>query len=238
MQLNTRFFAVIALAVFLFTSVFSMGCATSVSAAPTAAVEVTAGATPTVEPAATPAPTPLPTPSPTHLPELSLEEERTLLGVQNSKETASLYGVVPFLCRFINERGESVQRVVWAFFGTDGESDGIFDFWSKSKMYSVPCSDTLTMEELWRQSQPVNRRFETAEFITFFGISELQKTYQKYGIAWDFPEEYLVLASKGESFIEGYSAPMTELMDLYIRCTPKELRTSLIDFDESYSAAP
>lgn len=243
MQLKTRIIAAFTLAVFLLISVFSAGCAASRPAEPTttpqatAQPETTVEPTSTVEPTTTPSPAPLPTPCPTHLPELTLEEERELLGVQNINKTASLYGIIPLLFSFINERGESVQRIAWVFFGTDGEGDGVFDFWSQTKMYSVPNSNTLTMEELWQQRQPVNKRFETAEFITFFGISELEKIYHKYGIAWDFPEEYQVLASKGESFIEGYSATMTELMDLYIQCTPKELRTSLIDFDEFYSTA-
>ena len=42
------------------------------------------------------------------------------------------------------------------------------------------------------------------------------------------------MMAEGETYIENYEAPMLELMDLYIKFTPKEYRTSFIDFDESY----
>ena len=42
------------------------------------------------------------------------------------------------------------------------------------------------------------------------------------------------MMAKGETYIENYEAPMLDLMDLYIKFTPKEYRTSSIDFDETF----
>lgn len=219
----------------LILAVFSFACAAPANIiTPTSALEITPSPTPIITPSPTPAPTPEPTPVQTHQPSLSLEEERDLLGVKDRNKVSSLYGVLPYFFKFYNEKGESVDRIVWAYFGSENTDEGVYDFWSNTRLYSVPSNYSLTMSELWDQRKPYNKRFSNAEFIRVCGISELESVYKEQGISWDFPEECIQMMAKGETYIENYEAPMLDLMDLYIKFTPKEYRTSSIDFDETF----
>lgn len=229
-----RLTAIILIALVCATS--SVACAAPASTImPKSTPEITPMPTPIITPSPTPAPTPEPTPVQTHQPSLSLEEERDLLGVKDRNEIAPLYGVLPYFFKFYNEKGESVDRIVWAFFGQESEDDlGLYDNWSETKLYSMPLDGSLVMEDLWARREPYNKRFLNAEFIRKCGISELESVYKEQGISWDFPEECIQMMAEGETYIENYEAPMLDLMDLYIKFTPKEYRTSLIDFDESF----
>ena len=196
-------------------TLFSVACSPTNKAVLAATPETTSTPSPFISPSPTPEPTSEPTPVQTHQPSLSLEEERELLGVKNSNSVESLYGVLPFFFKFYNEKGEYADRIVWAFFGSEGDQDGLYDFWSKAKLYSIPVSNSLTMNALWEQREPYNKRFQSAEFVRFCGISELESVYKELGIYWDFPEECIEFFAKGEPVIENYEAPMLELMDLY-----------------------
>jgi hypothetical protein len=136
MQQNNRVFAAIALAVFVFVSLFSTGCAASGSAAPTTAPVAAAEATPTSEPTPTPSPSPIPAPA------LSIDQKKMMVWMGED-----YIGYVPAsLTLFYAERnGEG--RLIWAT-KEPSATQGVFDFYEVFNrqlllQITVPMDDQL-----------------------------------------------------------------------------------------------
>ena len=226
--------AVVATAFSLVILVLFSGCTTNPVIAKTSTPEPTQTATPTITPSPTPEPTPEPTLKPTHQPDLSIEEERALLGVKNENDVVDFNTCLIMYYTQKDENGNDVMKIAWVFIGHDmNDDEGIYDNWSEKKLYSIPKDAS---NEAWEYPEivtPANKRLSDSKIIAITSLLDLEDFYKRIGIDFKLPESILsILALPGDEK-EAYSLPMTLFMDLYIACTPKEYRTSWKDFDET-----
>ena len=216
----------------------TMGCAIAKSTAPepTSTMASTLTSTPTLTPERTASPTPTieVTPAPTHAPELSLEEERELLGVRDVNEVIDFncYSIMLFALK--DENGIEVKRLVWFAVGIDMQDNvGLYNIWDEKKLYSLS-KETNDIRELLKTAMPTNKRLEDAVIIDLVGMPGIEDFYMEHGIDYQIPKECrYYFSSYHHTHERNYFLPMTEVMNLYISCTPKEYRTTWMDFDES-----
>ena len=233
--------AVVSIAVLVIGALIpNFACSFSTGAAQTAASVASptpqiATAIATETPSATPNPTPTPIPTPENIPELSLEEERALLGVEAKDLERVRLPVNIFVILYSqkNETGEDVTRIAWTVVGSyTQDTADICNVWGGEKMFTIS-RDVPKFKEALKKSVPANTRLESSKIVDSTGVYALEEFYKKHGIVFELPVEYKKITSLSHSSIMEYSLSMSDLMDLYIKCTPKVYRTSWKDFDET-----
>ncbi len=219
MQLNTRFFAAIALAVFLSTSLISFGCAVSSPAAPTAAPEATVEATQTSEP------TPSPTPSPVPAPVLTVDQKKMMVWMGEDYS-----GYVPAsLTLFYAERnGEG--RLIWAT-KEPSATQGVFSFYEVFNrqlllQITVPMDDQLKANPntYTKYISQLGESFSDYTFIASGKLFEIDELFTKNKLSTGgVVDPYAAISSYIEEETFGlYPWSKEKLLSAYVDSTPTQ----------------
>lgn len=219
MQLKNRFFAAIALAVFVFMSLFSAGCAAVSPAAPSAAPETAAEATPTVEPTVTPTPSPVPTPK------LTDEQKKLMVWMGEDYGGYAPTNIILFYAEFNGE-----GRLIWAV-KEPTATQGVFNFYEAFNrqllfQVTVPMDDQLKANPntYTKYISQVGESFSQYTFLTSCKLFDIDDLFIKNNLsATATVDPFMAIYSYIDEESYGvYPWTKDKMLSAYIDSTPAE----------------
>lgn len=217
MKLNCKTIAMI------FATIILALC--SVACAPANEVVLASTPEPTATPTVSPTPTPTFTPSPTPMPELTYEQKKMLLGVDEDFEPTLIGSLIVVELSFGNVTGR-----IWGITYGDDAVSSRFDFHSVCNDEYLFTIDMLNNRNIAVGDYP-NYLYDWSpnlvnlKLINSTALSDMARTYKYGNISYNNCQEIKDIFSRGEENWEktAYTVLSTEqIVDLIIQSTPQE----------------